>query len=62
MDNRPVGREKRVLSGGEGIKRSGEGLGKSVSARNVKKADKAANQAAGNAAKGILGGLFKKPR
>ena len=37
MDNRPVGREKRVVSGGEGIRRSGEGLQKNVSARNVRK-------------------------
>ena len=37
MDNRPIGREKRIISGGEGLKRSGEGLGKTTSQRNVKK-------------------------
>lgn len=37
MDNRPVGREKRVISGGTGIRRTGEGLGKAISERGVKK-------------------------
>lgn len=37
MENRPMGREKRILSGGTGLKRSGEGLGKEVSERNVKR-------------------------
>lgn len=39
MENRPMGREKRILSGGNGLKRSGEGLGKEVSERNVKRED-----------------------
>ena len=37
MENRPFGREIRVASGGGGIKRSGEGLGREVSKRNIKK-------------------------
>ena len=37
MENRPMGREKRVVSGGGGIKRSGEGLGREVSERNIRK-------------------------
>lgn len=56
MDNRSVGRERRVISGGEGIKRSGEGLGKKVSNRNIQKAEKGAEKAA----RSILGGLFGK--
>lgn len=58
MDNRPVGREKRVISGGEGIRRSGEGLGKKVSNRNVQRAEKGAEKAA----RSILGGLFGKKK
>lgn len=37
MENRPVGRVKRILEGGTGVKRSGEGLGKTVSERNVER-------------------------
>ena len=37
MENRPIGREMRIVSGGNGIKRSGKGLGKDVSERNIKK-------------------------
>lgn len=58
MDNRPIGREKRVVSGGEGIRRSGTGLGKSVSNRNVQKTDKGTEKAV----RSILGGLFGKKK
>ena len=56
MDNRPIGREKRIISGGEGIKRSGEGLGKTTSQRNVKKP--AVQEAPKK--RGLLSFLFKK--
>ncbi|GEM_PF-6407573 len=59
MENRPVGRQRRVVQGGEGIKRSGKGLGKETSQRAVQKND---NNAAGSIVRGILGGLFGKKR
>lgn len=38
MDNKKTsGRVKRVLSGGTGIKKTGSGLGKTLSNRNVKR-------------------------
>ncbi len=58
MENRPIGREKRVVSGGGGVKRSGNGLGKTVSNRNVQKSDKVADKAV----KGFLGGLFGRKK
>ena len=59
MENRPVGRQRRVVQGGEGIKRSGNGLGKETSQRGVQRNnDKAAN----SVIRGILGGLFGKKR
>ena len=57
MDNRPVGRQKRVVQGGEGIRRSGEGRGKTVSQRGVQRND---SKASNSVIKGILGGLFGK--
>lgn len=41
MENRPVGRVKKVVSGGTGIKKTGEGLGKTISKRNVKRDEEA---------------------
>lgn len=59
MENRPVGRQRRVVQGGEGIKRSGNGLGKDTSQRAVQKNE---NKAAGSVVRGILGSLFGKKR
>ena len=56
MENRPVGREKRVVSGGSGIKRSGTGLGRSASQRNVKRGDGKNEEKK----RSLLGGLFRK--
>ena len=58
MENRPVGREKRVVSGGEGIRRSGEGRGKSVSERNVKRQEPKEEQREEPEKKGFFDGLF----
>lgn len=44
MENRPMGREKRVAGGGSGIKRSGKGIGKMISERNVKRDKEAENR------------------
>ncbi|MBR2696289.1 MAG: hypothetical protein IKE48_02150 [Parasporobacterium sp.] len=56
MDNRPIGREKRVISGGSGIKRSGEGLGKTTSARNIRKPV----QDSPGKSRGFFSSLFRK--
>ncbi len=59
MENRPIGRQQRVVQGGEGIKRSGAGRGKTTSQRGVQKNG---STASGSVIKGILGGLFGKKR
>lgn len=56
MENRPIGREKRVVSGGAGIKKSGNGIGKTVSNRNVKRT----GPSSGDKKPGLFGDLFRK--
>ena len=56
MENRPVGRQKRVVSGGTGVKRSGEGLGKQSSQRD----SHSDSQLAERKARGFFSALFRR--
>ena len=56
MDNRPIGREKKTISGTANVKRNGPGLGRTTSQRNVKRESLPGT----DKKKSSSGGLFQK--